>query len=265
MVSNFNKIIAYGCSFTAGQELGDAEILGKTHDEVDRLKAEYGLGDKAYRKVYGGLAREAEAHGKTLAWPSQLAKKVNIPCSNRAVNGSNISNVMFRIQKDMHEGSIKENDLILVGITSPNRFFYLTENVNEVNQVFNFRETWGDPKLYDALMVDYVNDVNLIYQYIRDLKFLDDMATKYFNGRMFLTMTVHSLDGWKNFFSGYKKKLPWLDSFEFDNLLLPDFAFQNIREEHKLEPHTWSHPKLQSHIIYADKIYNELVSKGVLQ
>jgi len=96
MVSNFNKIIAYGCSFTAGQELGDAEILGKTHDEVDRLKAEYGLGDKAYRKVYGGLAREAEAHGKTLAWPSQLAKKVNIPCSNRAVNGSNISNVMFR-------------------------------------------------------------------------------------------------------------------------------------------------------------------------
>ena len=264
MVSNFNKIVAYGCSFTAGQELGDADILGISHDEVDRLKAEHGLGDQAYRKVYGKLAKEAEAHGKTLAWPSQLAKKVNLPCSNRAANGSNLSNVIFKIQKDMRDGSLKETDLIIVGITSPNRFFYLSEKASEINQVFNFRETWVDPKLYDALIVDYANDVNLMYQYIRDLKILDDMATQYFKGRMFLSMTVHTLDGWKNFFSGYREKLPWLDSFEFDNLLLPDYAFQNIREEYKIEPHAWSHPKLQSHIIYADKIYNELVSKGIV-
>ena len=33
----YNRIISYGCSFTAGSELGDAEVLGMTEEEMRKL------------------------------------------------------------------------------------------------------------------------------------------------------------------------------------------------------------------------------------
>ena len=33
----YNRIISYGCSFTAGSELGTAEFLGITEEELHKL------------------------------------------------------------------------------------------------------------------------------------------------------------------------------------------------------------------------------------
>ncbi len=261
---NFNRIVAYGCSFTAGQELGDAYILGMSHEEVDALKIKHGHGVEAYKKIYGYLGDICEKHSKTLSWVNQLADKLGVPCLNMASHGGSMQQMVFKIFQDIQTNKLTDQDFIIVGITSPYRFFYLGERKEEITQVFSFRETWLDTNLYDALIDTYANDLNIMYNYLKDIKYLDDLASLRFRGRMILVPTVLSLDSWKKNCSAYKPYLPWLDDIIFENLILEDYSLSNVQEELRLKPHGWQHPRYEVHQKFSQVIYDELSHKGIV-
>ena len=136
MDKNINRIIAYGCSYTAGDEIMDHIALDISFEECNQLKREYlQKNEKSPNhtgkfKKYVNIAWNNPLHQKS-SWAGQLANLMNLPFENRAINGSGLDEQYFRIYNDYTQGLILDTDLVLVGLTSMNRMidFRLPEKV----------------------------------------------------------------------------------------------------------------------------------------
>ena len=105
----YKRLVVYGCSFTAGDELADALVLGMTEDEVDLLKRS----GMSRQELYGKLHNECIRAGKTLTWARWLADHYNVPYSNRARGGGSLQQMVYRIERDYHNGITHEDDLVI--------------------------------------------------------------------------------------------------------------------------------------------------------
>ena len=147
----YNRIISYGCSFTAGSELTDHEVMGITEEQliVCARQNDYVSVSQIYDhfSVTPEIRDKIAKSNREKSWPNFIAQKYNIPLLNRAINGSSLSHASYRILQDMHNNIIHPTDLILVGITSPNRWFQFNEN----NKPFNIGFAAGWDKLNHSL------------------------------------------------------------------------------------------------------------------
>lgn len=258
----FDRIVAYGCSYTAGQELGDAIILGKTHEEVDEYKRNNGI--HCIKGVYGDEKTRAKCTelSSKLSWPNYIAEKLNIPCLNRAELGTSVNEFIFNIERDIAKNVLRDTDLILVGLTTPTRFSWITDSGKMVTRFICDDRRWTyNIELNNALLDTWATDCNLVWEYFKHMKYLD-MLSKLLGGRLKMLTPVDSLVKIKSELSGYKN-VDWLDlDRDIEHVLLPHL------DMHKLEPknlrHGWGHPTVEIHKIYADAVLSVLIKQGIV-
>jgi len=125
-IKKYNRIVSFGCSWTAGDEIKDHEILGISYQKCKKMKIKYGS-DKFYQlkdknqKLYGNLIEENFSINSNSTWAALLSKKLHLDFENRAIGGSSLDQILFTILQDLKNNNIKNSDLILVGLTTPFR------------------------------------------------------------------------------------------------------------------------------------------------
>lgn len=254
----YTRIISYGCSFTAGQELADALVLGIPEDELDEMKKTI-PGNRADELLYKGKRVECDKLGHSMAWPNHVGKRFNLPVLNQARYGTSLLWSIFSIERDYLSGLIQESDLVLLGVTSPGRVSWIAGNGIFINQIFGYKETWFDHELHDALVKHWATDENIIWDYFHKMRYAD-LLSKSRNNQIVMTMPVCPISHTIGQFPHYKKTHPWLDNMQFDNLVLPEYSVPNSEDNR----HGWRHPKLDSHIKYAEVLSEELIRLGIL-
>ena len=89
------RISFFGCSFTAGQELRDHELLGVTFDECNKMKQKMAIHEferKLNDKVFGGAGFETELglrpkleeYNRTLSYGPKVAQLLGLDYQNFA-------------------------------------------------------------------------------------------------------------------------------------------------------------------------------------
>lgn len=126
----FERVISYGCSFTAGDEIVDHLILNLSFEECNKLKSKFQnqVEFERYYKIKDYPNKQL-IHDHT--WAGQLAKLMNLPIECRAVPGSSIDHIYFNVYHDYINDKIKQDDLVLVGITSPLRILYWNNDFDD--------------------------------------------------------------------------------------------------------------------------------------
>lgn len=258
----YKRIVAYGCSFTAGDELGDHHALGMTEEEVDSLKRS----GMRRRELYGSAQIEKRAAdiGKDLSWVRWLSEKYSVPYSNRAKAGGSIQQMVYRIERDYRTGLIHEDDLVLVGTTSMYRWFQFHHSGKEMTWVFHhpIHETTA---FNDVLVQNYVNDYNILWNYYLHLNYLEMLSKEKSNIKLFHALSPFSQE--RDFNIEAEKLQPnfrtTIDSFEFTCFLNYDRGLAQVYSHIPPEEatHGWGHPKLKYQKEFANLLYSWIEEK----
>lgn len=258
---SFDRIVAYGCSFTGGGELADRYLLpNKSADEVELLKRE--LGQDKFNKIpevaENGGAHWSNVHGKTLAWPAKLSNLFGVPCENMAIGGSSIQSAVYLIEEDLANGNIKQDDLILVGITGPDRWMYFTNNgeMRRPGSQYVPME-WPSKGFYNEYITHIANDYNCVYGWYNSIKYIDMLSDR-LNGRILQQPCLAKYSD-KNYNS--------LENHGLINIIKNMSSFKSIIDydntlwdmmEDKSDTHAWYHPKEIYHQRFADHLFEIL-------
>jgi len=257
----FDRIVAYGCSFTAGGELADHLLMpGKTVDEVDKIKKKLGQEQFNYipEVINNGSGRWSNHHGKTLSWASKLANKFNVPILNNSVGGSSMQSVIYLIEQDMTNNVINlESDLILVGITGPDRWMYFDNSGTWRRPGSQYISTdWPSKKFYKEFTLHMANDYNFFYNWYTSIKYID-MLSSHLGGRILQQPCLtrykdHEYDISKLTIKSIIEKINI-----FDSIIDHDHSLWDMMED-KSDTHAWHHPKEIYHQRFADHLFEIL-------
>lgn len=134
---NFNKIIAYGCSHTAGAELADHLLLGIDIETCNKLKKNYNSFDswvKSYindKKIQDQLffphGDDIEVANKKLSFVQKIADRLGVMCENNSIGGNSQQGIYYQLINDHIDKKITPNDLILICNTLPTRILLIGE------------------------------------------------------------------------------------------------------------------------------------------
>ena len=264
-----DRIVAYGCSFTAGQELGDAEILQIDVDVLDEMKRDGIITDNMRIYKTREIQEKCDELGLSLSWPSHLAKKIDIPYLNRGMLGTSLGDAVFRLTHDLEHGLIHDNDLIVIGATCPARFSALTENrfghMAMITRMLGHASPfWPSKEIHEFMVRTWGTDNNIIWEYVKLLKYLDLLSDS-LGGRIKMITPLHSWNHLIRF--GYPNHMKWISNMKFKHLLDKDFCFAAAYGDtpHEETVHGWRHPKLKYHIKFADLVYDMLKDRNIIQ
>lgn len=191
MLRSFSRVVAYGCSYTAGDELLDSQVLHKlgSEEEIDNLKRKYtNQKINEFRSTYynskyvdpkwirhdgkfdwGTKIQEEQK----LSWVRHLADNLNLPYLNRGWGGASIDYCIYKYEEDLIQGSITEDDLIIFCIPTPARMTFLSGEGQLVNCLYNYPTTWVSRNLYTAMTEYFCNTQNIYWNYFNKLKYID--------------------------------------------------------------------------------------------
>lgn len=256
----YKRVVSYGCSFTAGDEIVDHLLLNMTFEECNALKQEFKNQEQFY-KHYNFNNYSGHEFMEKHSWSGQLAKLCNLPYINRAMPGSSMGHIYFKIYRDYLNNQIDKNDLILVGITSPDRIMFWDKNLTELDAsplptYLNKIDPFGRravSELYDdnILILTYFSFLQNVYN-----------LNKFLNIRM-QNMLSDNIPGHVQF--RYQVR-PDVDNIikhlydSMDNICLKDESLQN-KFFTVLGRCGFLHPPLESHTYLAEQIYNTCVIK----
>ena len=275
-----NRIVAFGCSQTAGSELLDSKRYPNIPD-VELKK--HSLGIEGWHKYSANesnlpLHFKIQDEERMLAWPAQLAKLYNIPIHNYAEPATGNEQQMAQFLKAKSEGVISNDTLVLWGFTSMNRGFWIDQEQGCSYYLLGNNKIFKQPvdinmfneKLwYNGINSDYM----LAWRYYQSLSTIFHWANEICNEQFLFIQALHyspSYEQWSAKIEGpvnptvellmqrfwdtikynYEIKYPIFKDFEQTNLF------------------TWSksidgrlgcgHPTLDAHEKYALLIKNEL-------
>jgi hypothetical protein len=264
MDKNFNRIIAYGCSYTAGDEIMDHIVMGVSFEECNQTKLDY-LNNRRSSIVPVYTSRFKEDFNikwndplhRNSSWAAQLAKLLDIPFENRAMNGSGLDEQYLGIYMDYAQGQILDNDLVLVGLTSMNRTidFRLKEKITTLVSK-NIPDELGS-----KLFLDIYNDDFLVFQYFKTLNLLSNLSSdiNLLIQPMVADMTPKQLDNLKLTHSRLFANNVWKNII--DNIILPEECLQPPIVNGVAKKCAFGHPPLESHIELAEKLHKKFIDK----
>ena len=118
---HITTLAAYGCSFTAGAELGDHLISPKA-ETVKRKK-----GTDHWWRLFGNitpaLMQNVIDYERSHSWPSRAAERLGLVSDNRAQNGTALGSAVWRFEQDLFNQRWADptNTLFVFGVTTPDR------------------------------------------------------------------------------------------------------------------------------------------------
>ena len=259
MNKNIKRILAYGCSYTAGMEIMDHVVMGVSFEECNRQKLNYLTDGKTSAALTGKFRKDFNIKlddplHKNNSWAGQLAKLLNLEFENRAMNGTGLDEQYLKIHNDYNQGLILEDDLVLVGLTSMDRMI----DFRSKEKITTLMSRNIPDEVSSKLLLDIANDDYLVFQYFKTLILLNS-----FNSKMQLKMqpmTITILDKClihlnnphtKQFAKGVWNSI-------IDNVLLPEEFLKRPEVNGVQIECGFHHPPLESHTELAEKIYNQI-------
>ena len=286
----FDRIVAYGCSMTCGDEAMDHIFVDAlTEYEVDKTKIECQaqwcptwnttyytpqycsdktLFDENGRWSWGEQLRRT----KEVAWPRWLADKFGVPWVNRALGGAGIEHAIYCYEEDLALGKINDTDLILFGLTTPHRWFWLNEKGVVRKPLLSYDADWPSKRFHEEYVAVVGNIFQCYWDYYWQIQYIDSLFHKT-NGRVrsfYVTQAYHSPFRWvsdKNFWNSDLYKIV-NKIVDLPSIIKLDFYFKSY-EYHKnwerTEPHPdfcgFGHPKISQHKIMAEELYKYLTNE----
>ena len=272
----YNRIISYGCSITAGSELIDHELLNLS--EEDLFAHAKKLNITGPRRLYESLnvtsktVEDIRVRNATKSWTNFIAKRFDKPMHNRAIQGTSLLDATYRILSDLHNSNIKDDDLILVGVTSPLRWFQFFEHGDYGNGIFGSKfigSTWEakfSNEFKTQIEHNWVNAYNIVYTYFKELMVLSALSDR-LNGRLKLCY-VFGKDSFMPYtFAEEKKDKKFSEFYDMCVSMLPPHHEINTTgltllsgspitdaENH----HVFGHPRIEYHRQYANLVIEKL-------
>lgn len=197
-VTKYSKLVAYGCSWTAGSELQDHIALKMSETECDNLKKKLGL--HGFGNRYDKIIRN---RGAEVAWPAELGRRANLPVVNRAAGGASVEYSLYHFQKDIQLRQVTSDSLVIVGLTTPDRQLVFKNHLGEGfiqllpgsdAKAFGWKSSntkflWNCFLTDERLAYNYANFINLMRFHAQknniDLHFLkmDNLRKPYLRSR----------------------------------------------------------------------------------
>lgn len=264
---HFERIVAYGCSHTEAAETCDHTLLGVSQDECDALKRKTKPDDfylNLIQKNNLSFEQLREKY-KQNSYIKYLADIFETPWINNAQGGTSLQHSCFLLTKDLIQNKIKQNDLIIIGVTCPNRLFYFNENYDLENKKLINHFQLSNPSSIEYMIDTFANDITLCWSYFQSIKYLD-MLNKETSNKIIFLPTSHSIQEWMslksplfaNFFSDSLSSMDVIpESFEpFVRHIFEDTASRKRAEEKELCG--YGHVKTLAHKQYAERLYQYL-------
>ena len=170
---NITRIVFYGCSFTVGSELSDCELMPLlSKEEIDKLKIkeQYSFYERFDRNIITQMDNKK-------SWARWLADELKLPWINRAKGGASMGEIVFLIEQDLALGKILETDMIVVGITSPERICTF-QNYGTRSYIMNDLDTSWDKKFRNEFILNIADDNYIVYNWYKDIKYLDLLSAR---------------------------------------------------------------------------------------
>jgi len=273
----YNRIISYGCSFTAGSELGDAEFLGMTEQEWNKLIKKHSahsnwelftVGMNLSNDNANALQKDIYTYNLSKSWPNYVAQYFHIPLVNRAAPGASLSFMVSRILTDLHNSDITDDDLILVGLPAPARWFQYKDDGTSVYGVFG--HPWINSKRFDPMYQQQIeqhffNNHNMFYNYCKDIAFLSLLSDK-LNSRIKLCCAMITEERNREFYREELKQKHFNDHFNmcFDIAKLSNHYISEtdcLWPKGEIKPdthHIFGHPRVEYHEQFANNMIKKL-------
>lgn len=272
MINKFscNRIVSYGCSITAGSELTDHNFFDMTDEELFAYVKKNKITGPA--PLYKSLRtshktiEDIRLHNLTKSWPNFIAKKYDKPLCNRAIQGTSISDATYRILSDLHYSTIKSDDLILVGVTSPYRWFQFFETGDCGSGVFG--KSWETRFNHDyttQIEHNWVNFYNIAYTHFKELMILSNLSER-LDGRIKLCY-VFGKDTFLHHFPKEMKDKKFSEFYNFCVSMVPTCNDIDPTPLVKLpggsprnfsSHHVFGHPRIEYHEQYANLVIEKL-------
>lgn len=259
--ASIDRIIAYGCSFTAGDEIVDHLLLNLSFKEVNKLKKNYSNQVEFYKKFDIEFPNDLMRQS---SWAGQLAKLLNKPFISKAYPGFSISQSYFQIYNDWKNNLITNKDLVLVGLTGPSRLVWFNKNLQKLDSapLLNYLENCKYSFTEKRPLLELFDDNLTAFNYFSFLNNLQQLKA-HINIRI-QPMTANNTVYDKNFsLAGIhsdmmKYCLDIFDDCQSITLLSKEYLRNNI-----IDPNIvlcgYGHPPLESHIELAIKINDRCV------
>ena len=263
MKRRIDRVVAYGCSWTAGSELMDHVHMGVSFDKCNTIKKTYIATGKTHENMHKFI-KKYDIGNPTLvdlnrrsSWAGQVASLLGKPLDNRAEGGSSLDQIYFTLYNDFIKGNILDTDLVLVGITTPYRvarFGY--HGVGSVQLGYHFREG----KEEDKSLIELFNDDYLVYSYFKTLQLFGALKDK-INIRLQPVIKELYPHGTETFIFNIKHTREYAntvwnslqDVFLLEAEYLRDYIVDGIPKRCG-----FLHQPIESHTELANKIYNQV-------
>lgn len=261
---HFNRVFAYGCSFTVGDETADYLLRPElTEEEVDKEKRQMGIRnwcDKYANNLSDKLYNKRAAETNSNSWANQLAQMFGATCINKAQSGLSMECILYNIEHDLATKEITENDIIVVGCTSMSRWIWINNDGSMQRLLMNWNlEEWPSEKFHEEF-VKHANDFFLFYKYALCIRHLD-LLSKHLNDRLMLFnchFNIHGNLGSVPKFKDYPDFTQFIYSLcNAKSFVDEKFSFSSFIDWHK-DTHGGMHPKKHHHKQFAEHFYNLL-------
>jgi len=254
------NFFAYGCSFTYGAELADQHFCKKTREETERIKSS--MSQPEFRNKYiTGREDEYENLMHERSYASRIAKIIGAKkYINRAVSGGSNMHMFYNILEDIKTGKITTNDVIFVGLTSPQRYVWYDKTASQFRSTTVSGGPWPSEKFRKQYATN-VSDQDYVLQIVQTFYAIKEITKDF---KFFYQTT------WWPYTHTYKKHEVNNNSLyscltDIDNnALIPNIGlFYELPEpaNYTKYSHTFGHPYQEYHVSYGNKLGHALLSE----
>lgn len=282
----FDRIVGYGCSFMAAAECLDHTINSDFQDRevLNALKEKFKHnGSELYKfltskkfvtagKVDESIIWQAGAinydllfdRQKENSWVKKLAELFDVPCYNRAWSGGSMQSMQYFHEEDVLNGQIKDTDLIVVGMTSFVRWFFLDKKGHVQHPLFGYlNHNWVKDEFYNQFMdVFGQNHPFIIHNALNSIRYFHRLP----NPVLFVCSFTNEdqYRAWHPLPPDSTISKMFDQTFSEINLL--QASFHDIHSFDYSDPEARKgfagmHPTLEHHEKFAKKVYKELTSE----
>jgi hypothetical protein len=258
MTKIIDRVLAYGCSYTAGTELMDHIHIGMSFDECNKIKKNFIATGWTLENMQKFIERynindsSLVEFNRRSSWAGQLANLLDKPFENRAEGGSSLDQIYFSLHKDYIDGKILSTDLVLVGITTVNRTVKFKHNRVSSLQL-------GQWIKKDQSLAELFDDDYLIFSYFKTLALINGMKSL-INIR--IQPIVNDINPYKESFKFSLRHTRDYATYIWDSLkdiiMLPEEYLQPHIVDGNLVKCGFMHETVESHIELADKIFKQV-------
>ena len=285
-MNDFKRLVSFGCSHTAGDELSDHTFLGMDwnvyHNECRALHNDRKLDTNekilAVEKKYWSDSKLIDARikaNRNLSWSSWLSKRLDLPHVNISKGGSAMSHIFYDIVDRYHHHSIHPTDIIVIGMTHVQRYVTFRSKVKSIfqrkNSSFAHSTNIHSPyNLYNQQTNDFYNLEKLVWEYYNTLKQIEQFGQQNNLTIMLLPVTgQQELDPFHPDWLCESKDMPifnthakWCWKTLQKTIMVTN---KGLEEFNGTRLHSgFGHYVLQTHQDYADHVYEKIIQRKII-